>query len=281
MDSLTSADEHLRSDLLHRLRPMATGRPGMNGRGHHLFSYCTLDRERLASIRMPHSVIAIVLHGIKEIWLGDFVTQVGAGGVFVLPGGLPLDVVNIPGPAGLYESLLIEIPTLPETVPPLTPAERPRLRDPAFRVPLTPDLCQALVHAATTIADGISADVLKTLRLTEVLTLLRSVPAARPLFRRDLCEDLTWLVSHAPDQDWTVDRVARDLGIGASTLRRRLAAEGHSFRALVRHARLRAARRMLDGGASSLAAAEAAGYASRSHFARRYRQTFGVSPSGR
>mgnify|MGYP000344264196 CR=1 FL=1 len=281
MDTSTSASEHLRAGLLHRLRPIAAGRPGMNGRGHHLFSYCTLDRERLASIRMPHSVIAIVLHGMKEIWLGEAVTQVSAGGVFVLPGGVPLDVVNIPGPAGLYESLLIEVAVLPDGVPPLTPSERTERAGAAFRVPLTPDLCQALIHAATAIADDASADVLKTLRLTEVLTLLRGVPAARPLFRRTLEDDVSWLVSHAPAETWTVKRAAEALRIGASTLRRRLAAEGHSFRALVRQARLKTARRMLDNGATSLAAAEAAGYASRSHFARRYRQTFGVTPSGR
>ena len=280
MDSLTFADDHLRADLVHRLRPMTTRQPGMHSRGDHLFSYCTLDRERLAAIRLPHPVLGIVLHGIKEVWVGDAVTELRPGTIFVLPGGRPLDVVNIPGPAGLYESLLLHVPRVPDAVAPLTPDESAGHGD-AFRVPLTPDLYQAVIHAAAAIADSASAEVLKSLRLTEVLTLLRAVPAARPLFRRTLGEDVAWLVGHAPDLDWSVDRVASTLGIGASTLRRRLTAEGQSFRILVRNARLRAARRMLDSGASSLAAAEAAGYVSRSHFARRYRQTFGVSPSGR
>jgi len=280
MDSLTSADDHLRAELVHRLRPMTTRHPGMHSHGDNLFSYCALDRERLAAVRLTHPVLGIVLHGIKEVWRGDTVTELRPGTVFVLPGGRPLDVVNIPGPTGVYESLLLHVPRVPDAVPPLAPTEAAGKGD-AFRIPLTLDLYQAIIHAAASIADSASADVLKTLRLTEVLTLLRSIPAARPLFQRTLGEDVAWLVGHRPHQAWTVERAAQALGMAASTLRRRLAAEGRSFRVLVRDARLAAARRMLENGASSLAAAEASGYASRSHFARRYRQAFGVSPSGR
>lgn len=281
MDTLSPAGDHLRSDLIRRLQPMAARQPGWHSRGHHLFSYCAFDRERLASARLPHPVIGIVLQGMKEVWMGDAVTDLPAGSVFVLPGGRPLDVVNIPGAAGLYESLLIQVPSIPDAVPPLSPDERKPRSGPVFRVPLTQGLGQALVHAATTIADDASAETLKMLRLSEVLTLLRPMPAARFLFQRDLDEDVAWLLNRAPDEAWTVTRMAEALGLGASTLRRRLAAKGLSFRGLVREARLNAARRAIDKGASSFAAAEAAGYASRSHFARRYRETFGVTPSGR
>ncbi len=286
MDTLSLTYEHLTRDhlareLIARLQPMASRQPGWHSHGDRLFSYCVFDRERLASARLPNPVIGIVLHGVKEVWMGDAVTELPPGSIFALPGGRPLDVVNIPGPAGLYESLLIEVPRIPDAVAPLTPEERQRHAGPEFRVSLTSDLCQALIHAATTIADGAAAETLKGLRLCEVLTLLRSAPAARFLFRRELDEDVAWLLNRAPDEAWTVTRMAEALGMGASTLRRRLTATGFSFRAMVREARLTAARRMLDAGASSLAAAEAAGYASRSHFARRYRQTFGVSPSGR
>jgi AraC-like DNA-binding protein len=281
MDTLMPTSEYLRSQLIAQLQPMAARQPGWHSRGDHLFSYCAFDRERLSSARLPNPVIGIVLQGVKEVWMGEAVTELPPGAVFALPGGRPLDVVNIPGPAGLYESLLIEVPRIPDAVPPLTAEERKRTGAPAFRVPLTTDLCQALIHAATAIADQASAETLKTLRLCEVLTLIRPAPAARFLFQRDLDEDVVWLLNRAPDADWTVGRMAEALGLGASTLRRRLTASGHSFRALVRDTRLQAARRALENGASSLAAAEASGYASRSHFARRYRQTFGVSPSGR
>jgi len=281
MDSLISSDDHLRAELVYRLRPMMARRPGTHVHGEGLFSYCVIDRERLVAIRPQYPIIGIILQGAKEIWLGDVVARLTPGTVFVLPAGKPLDVVNIPGATGLYESLIMEVRDIPDAVPPLTAAERRLVAGPAFRVGLTPDLCHALIHAATTIADDTAADMLKTMRLTEVLTLLRPIPAARGLFHRNLSGDVAWLLARAPSEAWTVERLAGVLGLGASTLRRRLAAEGRSFRVLLRDARLNAARRILDGGASSLAAAEASGYTSRSHFARRYRQRFGISPRGR
>jgi AraC-like DNA-binding protein len=61
----------------------------------------------------------------------------------------------------------------------------------------------------------------------------------------------------------------------------RLALEDRSFRAILRAERLEAGRHAIALGASSMAAAEAAGYHSRSHFARRYREIYGTSPKER
>jgi AraC-like DNA-binding protein len=101
------------------------------------------------------------------------------------------------------------------------------------------------------------------------------------LFLAPLNDEVAWLIASAPTQDWTVERVAKEVGLGASSLRRRLAAEGTSFRTILRRERLRAGQSALAAGASSVTAAEAAGYVSRSHFARRYRESFGTTPSGR
>jgi len=205
------------------------------------------------------------------------------GSVIVLPRDVPMDVVNIPGDGGVYESLILEVPKLPEGVPPLTLAERLRREavSRAFGVTLTDDLVEALSHAATTIRAEEMSEAVQALRLREVLTLLRPLPSARSLFSAPLHEEVAWLISSSPSQEWSVARMAREVGLGASTLRRRLAQEGSSFRAILRQERLRAGQAALAAGASSLGAAEAAGYSSRSHFARRYRQSFGKTPSGR
>lgn len=279
-------DAHLRSMLVERLRPMMApnGTAGRFARGRQLFSYCSIDRERLRAVELPCPVIGILLRGQKEVWLGDTPHVFEPGTVFVLPGRVPMDVVNIPaGPTSSYESLLLEVPALPSGVTPLTGGEKESIRngDRQFRVPLDQDLVDTLVHAATAIASEALGEAVKAVRLMEVLTLLRPIPAARPLFEASLSDEVAWLIGSAPSEAWTVERVAEHLGFGASTLRRRLAAEGTSFRAVVRVERLRAGQRALASGASSFAAAEAAGYASRSHFARRYRESFGQSPSGR
>jgi AraC-like DNA-binding protein len=148
-------------------------------------------------------------------------------------------------------------------------------------VPLTRDLVEALGHAATTLSEAVGREVIHDLRVAEILMLLRRVPEARPLFEQTLAEDVGWLVRSAPAEDWTVDNVAATFGMAGSTLRRRLKADGASFRAVLREIRMEVAREAIAEGAGSIAAAEAAGYASRSHFARHYREAYGETPMGR
>lgn len=280
----SSDDANLRSMLVERLRPMMAprGTAGRYAHGRQLFSYCSIDRERLKAIELPRPLLGILLRGIKEVWLGDTMHLFEPGTVFVLPAGVRMDVVNVPaGSNAPYESLLLEVASLPAGMPPLIGRpDGPKDGD-RFRVPLDSDLVDALVHAATAIASDAMSEAVKTLRLTEVLTLLQPQAAARPLFATSLAEQVAWLIRSAPSEAWTVDRAAERLGLGASTLRRRLAAEGGSFRQILRHERLTAGQRAIAAGASSLAAAEAAGYSSRSHFARRYRENYGTSPTGR
>lgn len=279
-----ASQDRLRRSLVSRLRSfMAPGAAGMHNHARNLFSYCAIERERLAAIKLDHPLIGILLRGAKEVWLGDVSQKFTPGSVFVLPRNVPMDVVNIPGDSGIYESLILEVPKLPDDVAPLTLAERCRHEAASrnFGVGLSEDLVEALSHAATAIRDNEASERLRALRLSEVLTLLRQLPEARALFRASLSEEMAWLIGSDPTHDWSVDEVARAVGLGASTLRRRLAAEGSSFRAILRAERLRAGQSALKAGASPLLAAEAAGYASRSHFARRYRESFGTSPSGR
>lgn len=270
----------LRLRLLDRLgrfsRPTAPGRHTVAGQ---LFTYCALDRERIAAIRPEHPLLGIVLKGAKEVWIGDRSERQGPGDVFVLPRGVALDVVNIPDDrSGRYESLIFELTALPPATRPAAP--RVPYASAGFRVALTADLVEALGHAATAIADPGRRDSVKALRLAEVLAHLKDAPAARSLFERSLAETLAWRIAEAPEAPWTVERLARDLGLGASTLRRRLGQEGTSFRAVLGEVRMRTAERLLAAGASSLTAAEAAGYSSRSHFARAFRDRFGHAPSG-
>jgi AraC-like DNA-binding protein len=279
-----SDDAELRSGLVERLRPMMapSGTAGRYAHGRQLFSYCSIDKERLKAIELPCPILGIMLRGLKEVWLGDTMHLFEPGSVFVLPGSVRMDVVNIPaGRNASYESLLLEVPGLPAGMPPMIGRARGTGGGDPFRVPLDSDLVDALVHAATSIASDAMSEAVKTLRLTEVLTLLQPIEAARPLFATSLPDEVAWLVRSAPSETWTVERAAERLGIGASTLRRRLAAEGSSFRQILRDERLQAGQNALAAGASSLAAAEAAGYSSRSHFARRYRENYGTSPTGR
>lgn len=269
----------LAADLLDRLRPLFSAplQAGVQPRGAGVFSYCALDYERILAARLEHPVVGILLQGKKEIWVGETCRPLAPGDVFVLPGGVDFDAVNIPDPRrGIYETLLLEVRVRPASVPPQPPKVEPRFE---ITVPLNPALVDSIAHAALSLAGSPHAQRLAELRLAEMLIQLGDVPAARPLFATGLAERIRWIVLTAPDRAWTGDALARMLGLGGSTLRRRLAAEGSSLRAIVRDARLQVARDLLADAQSVGGAAAAAGYVSRSHFARLYRRRFGVLPS--
>jgi AraC-like DNA-binding protein len=272
--------------LLDRLRPLATApgrprkQPGMHMHGRQIFTYCCFAAERLAQVKIARPMIGIVLSGAKEFWLGDAGQRFVAGDVFVTPGGATLDAVNIPDERrGLYESLLVEVASLPPSIarmPDLPPAPRKGFD---IRVTLNADLLDALAHAATTLATSDNAEALGEHRLAEVLMLLRADPAARPLFDVSLGDRIRWMVAADPSRRWTADALAQRLAMGASTLRRHLTESGTPLRAVLAGARMQVAQDLLSRGSVNVtAAAEAAGYASRSHFTRRFRSVYGTAP---
>lgn len=257
-------------------------REGVSGLSSHapgLFSYCALSRERLRSVRLPRPLLGFVLSGAKEVWRGDAAERFGCGTLFVLPAEVDLDIVNDPDEGrGLYQSLILEIEA--DAIPDLGS------RDPAAQaawetsaVPLTAELVEAMLHAARTIGEGPAGATVRMARLAELLALLYDEPAARPLFDMSVSERVARLVRGELDRDWTAATVARRIALSESTLRRRLAAEGRSYSAILRRERMEAARRLMAQGAASGAAALAVGYASRAHFARAFRAAFGGNPA--
>ncbi len=243
----------LRADLLRRLaHKRLRHENGMKELGVNVFTYGCIARERIASVRMRLPVIGVVLCGTKEVWLGDRCQTLPAGSLFVLPRAVSLDVVNLPDERlGLYESLLMEMDGLPVGVEPLTQNERGPAVPGRFLLPMTRDLVEAVAHAAATLTQAPARDRICALRLAEIMMLLRHCPEARPLFDQSTADNVTWQLQSAPSEAWSVERVARLLGIGGSTLRRQLAAEGRTFRQLLMDVRMKTAHAALQAGAGS------------------------------
>lgn len=270
-------DPALASALLDRLHPFRRSEvSGMAPHGPGLFSYCALTRERLASVRLPHPLLAVVLSGRKEVWRGLEQHCLTPGTLFALPAHVDLDIVNDPDPrSGVYQSLILEItPEMWGAVP--SPHTRGAM---APAIPLSPALIEALLHAASAIVAGPSAAPVRQARLAELLALLHPLPEAAVLFDLPLPARIAQMVRARPELDWQADAVAQALGLSPSTLRRRLRAEGESFAALLRRERMRVAERLLAQGLPSGLVAGAVGYASRAHFARAYRAELGRNPA--
>lgn len=275
-------DLRLRAELMEHMRgvaPVPDG--GMRDEGPGAFTYGCTSREKLTSLSMTHPVLGVVLRGTKEVWLGDTATALPSGTVFALPRGVTLDVLNIPDPrSGFYQSLLIEVADLPPGVAPLDEWE---VRAPAatsdFAIPLSRDLVDAIGNARRDLADPEAKAEICRHRIAEILLLLRRTPQARVLFHQSLGDRIRWLVRGQPTEDWQAGSLAPRFGMAGSTLRRHLAAEGTGLRDVIRAARMDAARDALAAGLSAGQAAELAGYSSRSHFARRFREAYGVNPA--
>lgn len=266
--------------LVAGLGPLADRLSGRDDGGHlagpYFSTYCALTRERLRAVETEHPILCVVMSGRKEVWIGDRDDVAGAGSVLVFPPHTRMDIVNVPDDrTGLYESIIVELRELPPPPPGRTPPEGAG----RIRVTLTEDLADALVHTARTALSPDHRDDLCLHRLNEVLLLMAEDPAAAPLFDRSLAQRVLQAVAADPGRNWRVEDLAAEMGMAASTLRRRLGAEGRPFREVLRGARMACARQLLESGRASVGeAAGVAGYASRSHFARRYRAAFGQLP---
>ncbi|AXJ96463.1 helix-turn-helix domain-containing protein [Sphingomonas sp. MMO-176] len=251
--------------------------------GVRIFGYCIQERERIARSRMEHPAVVVVLSGTKEVWRGDVAQTFAAGVPFVIPAGMDFDLVNNPDPAsGRYESICITVDDI------LRRTLRSNLRLPVtgaipdrLDISLTPALVEAYGHAASALT-GMDVAVAATVaryRVLEILVLLAETPVAGMLTAVGRREQVEAIILADPGRAWQVDEVAAELGIGASTLRRQLGRSGTSFREVSLSVRMATARALLgSSGYSVMQVAQAAGYASRSHFARRVRAIHGKTP---
>jgi len=276
LDRTVSWMERLRSTVEDADGPRRVS--GTRRRGPGLFVHRVFSIERVARIVFPHPIVGVVLRGTKEFWLGSGGRRLGTGAIFVVPAGIAFDVVNIPDErTGRYVSLFIEVTRVPRELTATGPRDNARVLDP--EVPATPELVEALIHAATALGDPARASSVAEYRLAEILALLRDAPAARPLFDASLSERVALLILGDPARRWTAQDIGRELGLGASTLRRHLTKGGTSLRKILHETRMDVARDVLENGRGNVQEATlAAGYVSRSHFARRFQSVHGATP---
>jgi AraC-like DNA-binding protein len=249
-----------------------------------VFGYCVRQSERIARMRLEHPTIVVVLSGTKEVWHGDVVQTFAPGMPFLIPAGMELDVVNIPDERrGRYESICITVDealrrTLRGSANVIQPST---VRDSSFGIDLTDELVEAFGHAASALSDptpAVAAAVART-RILEILLLMSAAPAAAMLTAVGPAEQVEAVIYSDPARAWQVSEVAERLGVGASTLRRLLKGSERSFREILLAVRMDMAASLLGSSRYTVTqAAQAAGYASRSHFARRMRAAHGVSP---
>ncbi|MBY3219094.1 helix-turn-helix transcriptional regulator [Rhizobium laguerreae] len=275
MEPISSLSDTLMTGLA---RFRVNGNAGNIPHAPGLFSYCSLARERLIAVDLQKPIVGVVLSGTKEVWRGINSCVLRPGDLFVLPTHVQMDILNVPDDmVGRYQSMIMEIA---DAELPAIPArnQRPKPERGSFAVGLTRHIVDAVIHAASELADGPVRPILRRSRLTELLALLQDEPAAAPLFDASTTQRVRSIVGTNLSRDWKAPEVAAAIGMSESTFRRRLSVEGQSFTKILRWERMNAAHRLIGEHEQSQAAAALVGYASRAHFARHFKSQFGANP---
>lgn len=248
-------------------------RPGVGAAGH------IVQRSDLTTHRVvvDQATLILVEAGRKRIGWSGGACVARPGEALSLQAGSVVDISNTPGPDGTYRALWIC----------WGPDLLGRPHGPAGpRVTRHTGLdgnFHAAFHRAFDSLDDTTAlpASIAAHRLEEILLWLaeRGFRFAAPKppspglqVRRLLAAD--------PAADWSMDQVAQAIATSVPTLRRKLAAEGVVFRDLVQDVRMAHALALLQNTDTPvLHVAQAAGYASTSRFAARFRARFGYLPT--
>lgn len=226
--------------------------------------------------------VVLVEEGAKAVTGPGFRFVTPAGGIALLPEGLPLDIENRMGPRGLYQARMLGIDRMRyEKAVRISGVARPGSPVRLSRDTPSPGLVDCFERLAdalrppmtvpASVLDIMIAELVAWLA-EDGLHLTREEPLSFAAMIRAM------LAAH-PDRDWKSEDVCMQLGVSEATLRRRLRAEGQSFLGLLTDTRMTEALALLQSTEWSIAAiALAVGYASPSRFAVRFRDRFGLLP---
>lgn len=245
-------------------------------------SFLAMQRYRVRSCAVDLPGLSVVLSGSKRIIAGGR-TATAAPGRFVMlhrPGYF--DVENVPGPDGRYLGWFLTFPWRVIAAARVLLGDRPASQGQAVSTgalaPLAAELSDLLSVQSDPAPDALRVEhrllgVLVALARTGQDQFLRATDAS-------FSSRIRALVAGAPVRPWSSRHFEDALHVSGATLRRKLAEEGTSLRALLREARLHFALAMLQTTRQPVkAVAAASGYRSLSAFRRNFEARFGVPAS--
>jgi AraC-like DNA-binding protein len=240
--------------------------------------------QALRNIPIHQPLVVLVVSGRKTIALGERKIEVLPGELLLLPSGCTVEMGNHPShQREPYLSLAIAFPQASiEQFQRSYGTEVPGDTQPLWRASAPRDMLAATAQWVAWCRHHPFDPILTRHRQVEILMLLSRRGIAGNLL---LGRETTWrervaqLIAPDPAHDWSAYEVCRRLGIGESTLRRRLNKEGSSLRKVLEESRMVAALALLQETFWTVGqVAEAVGYNSHSRFSERFKRRFGLSP---
>lgn len=243
-----------------------------SSRLHHL------HRVKLFSAGLCH-----VTQGRKVIVQGENRLVATSRSLIIIPANTPLEIINTPENGFFNSELLFLSPEVlsrfkQQHLHSQTPVPNQLT---SLCAPFGPDLSFVWSTVLNAVRNNLSTAVQEHL-VMGLLLVLHQEGLAGPLLiepRFNLTEQVRQIVLFSPATQWTVEEIARQLSVGASTLRRRLQSEGQHFRQVVEEVRMSCALSMLQS--TRLPVADVAlkcGYLSSSRFTARFQNHYGCLP---
>jgi AraC-like DNA-binding protein len=212
----------------------------------------------------------LVRHGVQE-------HVMARGHLGVIPVHLPLIVENRLSSRNLFiaQAIAINADLLSEF------NRMPAQGTTAFRSTVHDRAVHAFERAVTSLEDPYMPLSLRENAVRDVLLWLAEEGIGfNAQQEKNFADKVRATLSKAPQDNWHITEMARQLAVSESTLRRRLAEQDTNFQALLIEVRMARALSLLQTTAMPIAnIAYEAGYESPSRFAARFRVRYGVKPS--
>ncbi|WP_392420496.1 helix-turn-helix transcriptional regulator [Edwardsiella piscicida] len=238
---------------------------------------------QLRRVTLFSPALCRVRQGSKTIQWGERCEVAGGDSLVLFPGGSEVSMANQTG-AGYYRAEMLYLPAallrqFRKHYPQAAPSDEAAA---SLALPMTPTLTLLWDAVMDALRAPLAPPLLNHLAESLLLALQPSGHTTLLLNERHdrLTEQIQQLLLLDPAYAWQATDVAQRLHMAESTLRRRLSAEGKSFRDILDDVRLGQALLALQSGNAPIGdIASQSGYASPSRFTARFVRRYGLTPS--
>jgi AraC-like DNA-binding protein len=249
------------------------------------------SRECFRGIKLEQPILVVVLSGTKTIYVDDQEYIFQPGELFFVPSAIALDVINQPDiNSNYYTALVLELSAtlfhkLRLIYPELVDDVEQQQFQLQFAIALSPQLSQSFIYLVQSIINSAADNSdLNEHHVMEIILLLLNSDLRSLVIQEiypDLLSQVTRLLRRNLALPWTIQQLARELNLSVSTLKRQLKIHDLTFRQILTQERMSKAMLLLKQEKYPISEiAIACGYQSPSRFAVRFKQHYGLNPSG-
>jgi AraC-like DNA-binding protein len=238
-----------------------------------LKEYAQASPRRLSQLEWNDCALIHIEQGVKRIFKDSHSWEVPTNQWVWLPAGSPVDIQNL-GEQTLYRARAVVFRR--DFLTQHLPANEPSQPNPQILTEVSANFKEAWTRLWE--QGELPAEVIQS-RALEVLAWLGAQGIQRAPLVSTFKNRMAEIYGTQPSNPWNIEDFASKLQISTDTLQRRLQNEGTSYRTFLRSLRMEYALDLLQTTHTTIEwIASEVGYQSRSKFALRFKERFGVNP---